>query len=329
MSLQALRLQHGRATPSNLMSRMENADHPHAPADTDRPSGGPAGGRVRRLVRALLPRSLRRNLAQTATRATRLPPVGGVRFGSLRRLEPISDDWGFDRGQPIDRYHIERFLEAEQRRIRGRVLEIDTDDYTVNFGGSKVTRSDVLHLSERLPGVTLIGDLATGEGIPEAAFDCVVVTQTLQLIYDVHGAVRTLHQILRPGGTALVTFPGLSRITTAEDGSWGSYWALTSHSAGRLFGEAFADGEVDVRTAGNVLTATAFLQGIAAEELTEVELEHRDPDYELLVTVRATRAAENGAQGGKDGTRGTEDVARGAEDGARPGENGTQRDAAP
>ena len=298
---------------------MERADNPQTSADTDRRSGGPVGGPVRRLVRALLPRSLRRTLTRTATRATRLPPVGGVRFGSLRRLEPISDDWGFDRGQPIDRYHIERFLEAEESRIRGRVLEIDTNDYTVRFGGSAVTRSDVLHLSERLPGVTLVGDLATGDGIPEAAFDCVIVTQTLQLIYDVQGAVRTLHRILRPGGTALVTLPGLSRITTAEDGSWGSYWALTSHSAARLFGETFTGGEVEVRTAGNVLTATAFLQGIAAEELEEAELEHRDPDYELLITVRATRATENGAQGMENGPRGAEGASRPTEDGARRG----------
>ena len=290
---------------------MEKADNPQAPADTDRQSGGS----VRRLVRALLPRSLRRNLARAATRATRLPPVGGVRFGSLRRLEPISDDWGFDRGQPIDRYHIERFLEAERGRVQGRVLEIDTNDYTARFGGSAVTRSDVLHLSERLPGVTLIGNLATGDGIPEGAFDCVIVTQTLQFIYDVHGAVRTLNRIVKPGGTVLATLPGLSPVTVAEDGSWGSCWALTSHSAARLFGEAFAGGEVEVRTAGNVLTATAFLQGIAAEELTEAELEHRDPDYEVLVMVRATRAAENGP--------------RGLEGAPRPADDGAQRDGAP
>ncbi len=244
---------------------------------------------LHRLVRTLLPRSLRRSLARAGTRATRFPPVGGVRFGSLRRLEPISADWGFDRGLPIDRYYIEGFLGQERERIRGRILEIDTNEYTLRFGGGAVTRSDVLHLSERLPGVTLIGDLSTGEGIPEESFDCVIVTQTLHLIYDIHGAARTLHRILRPGGTALVTIPGLSRLTGAEDGSWGSYWALTTHSASRLFREAFGEGEVEVRSAGNVLTATSFLQGIAAGELSEKELAHRDPEFEVLVMVRATR----------------------------------------
>jgi glycosyltransferase involved in cell wall biosynthesis len=36
------------------------------------------------------------------------PPVGWVRIGSLRRVTPISQVFGFDRGQPIDRYYIER-----------------------------------------------------------------------------------------------------------------------------------------------------------------------------------------------------------------------------
>ena len=272
---------------------MEKADNRVRPGGAAEPPGGP----LRRLVRRLLPRQVRRGLAKAATRVTQIPPVGAVRFGSLRRLAPISDDWGFDRGLPIDRHYIEAFLEVEEQRIRGRVLEVDTNDYTLRFGGGQVEHSDVLHLSDPLPGVTLIGDLATGEGIPESAFDCVIVTQTLQLIYDVQGAARTLHRILRPGGTALVTFPGLSRLTAAEDGSWGSYWALTRHSASRLFGEAFPGGEVEVRSAGNVLTATAFLQGLAAGELTQGELAHHDPDFEVLVMVRATRKGGSNGQG--------------------------------
>ena len=37
-------------------------------------------------------------------------PVGGVHFGNLRRIDPISRNWGYDRGLPIDRYYIEAFL---------------------------------------------------------------------------------------------------------------------------------------------------------------------------------------------------------------------------
>src|SRR3990170_7811785 len=49
---------------------------------------------------------------------------GRVRFGDLRGVEPISREFGFDRGLPVDRHYIERFLSAHSSDIRGRVLEI-------------------------------------------------------------------------------------------------------------------------------------------------------------------------------------------------------------
>ena len=42
---------------------------------------------------------------------------------------------------------------------------------------------------------TIVADLAAGEGIPSAAFDCLVITQTLHLLYDLFAAIRTLHRI--------------------------------------------------------------------------------------------------------------------------------------
>ena len=43
---------------------------------------------------------------------------------------------------------------------------------------------------------------------------------------------------------------------------------------------------------GNVLASTAFLQGLAAEELEPAELDTKDPLYPLLITVRAVKAGE-------------------------------------
>src|SRR5688500_16242023 len=37
-----------------------------------------------------------------------------VRFGSFRRLSPIAANWGIDRGQPVDRYFIERFIDRHR-----------------------------------------------------------------------------------------------------------------------------------------------------------------------------------------------------------------------
>ena len=217
-----------------------------------------------------------------------IPPVGWVRLGSLRRTTPISRAYGYDRGRPVDRYYIENFLSRCSEDISGRVLEVGDDTYTRQFGGSRVTCSDVLHVHEGNPRATIIADLTCADHIPSATFDCIILTQTLQLIFDVRSAIRTLHRILKPGGVLLATFPGISQIT---DGEWRDswYWNFTSQSARWLFGESFPAGDLTVDTHGNVLAATALLQGMAAEELRHQELDYRDRDYEVLITVRAVK----------------------------------------
>ena len=220
--------------------------------------------------------------------ATGAPPVGQVEFGSLRRLTPISPVYGFDRGRPIDRHYIESFLAEHAADVQGRVLEVEDDVYTRRFGGRRVTRSDVLHLRAGHPGATIIADLTEAGNIPSDAFDCVILTQTLQYIYDLRAALATLRRILRPGGVLLATFPGLSR---TSDPQWSDtwHWNLTSRSARRLFGEFFPAAATRVGGHGNVLAATAFLYGLAVAELRPGELDYYDPGFEICITVRAVR----------------------------------------
>ena len=209
-------------------------------------------------------------------------------LGSIRRTTPLSDHWGRDRGTPVDRYYIERFLAAEREAIRGRVLEMLNAEYTERFGVG-VETSDVLDIDPSNASATIVADLAAADCMPDAAFDCFVLTQTLQYVYDLQSAVRHVHRVLRPGGTVLCTVPTVSRIArgTLET----EYWRLTALGCERLFAEAFAGGVVEARAHGNVLTAVAFLVGMAAEELSPRELDLVDPFFPLLVTVRATKAA--------------------------------------
>jgi SAM-dependent methyltransferase len=217
------------------------------------------------------------------------PPSGCVRWGSLRRTSPISRVFGLDRGQAIDRYYIERFLTARSAQIRGVVLEIGDDRYTKRFGGPRVTRSEVLHAIAGNPTATLIGDLQTGQGVPPDAFDCIILTQTLQFLYDMKAAVQTLHRCLRPGGVVLATGTGISQISRYDMDRWGDYWRFTSLSARRMFEEVFGPGAVTVRSYGNVLAATALLQGISANELKSAELDVPDQDYEVVITIEAVK----------------------------------------
>jgi len=209
-------------------------------------------------------------------------------WGDLRRLQPVSREFGYDRGLPIDRYYIERFLETHRRDVTGRTLEIGDDEYTRRYGGDRTTRRDVLHVHGRNPAATIVGDLAAAPQIADATFDCIVVTQTLHLIYDVDRAVATLYRILRPGGVVLATFPGISQLSRDEwIRTWS--WAFDSRLARQLFAIQFGDQGVTVQTHGNSLAAASFLQGLATPELAPAQLDAHETGCELLVTVRAVR----------------------------------------
>jgi glycosyltransferase involved in cell wall biosynthesis/SAM-dependent methyltransferase len=243
-------------------------------------------GGLRRRVAALLPRHLAGRLM--LSRRDRVPPVGHVQVGDLRRLKPISGSFGFDRGLPVDRYYIERFLARNASEILGRVLEVGDDGYTRKFGGSRVTRSDVLHVAAGNPRATIVGDVSDPRVLPDSAFNCIIFTQTLQLIYDVRAAVAQLHRALAPGGVALVTAPGISQI---DRGEWGNtwFWSFTPTAMERLFGDVFGPDAVMVGRYGNVFAATMFLQGLAVEELDTRDLQPIDRAYPVIVSVRARK----------------------------------------
>jgi glycosyltransferase involved in cell wall biosynthesis/SAM-dependent methyltransferase len=215
------------------------------------------------------------------------PPPGWLHLGSLRRTTPISSHFGFDRGLPVDRHYIEQFLAAHQHDVRGRVMEVADADYTRRYGGDRVAHSDVLHARAGNPAATLVGDLCTGEGIPESVFDCIILTQVLPFVWEPAAAIATARRALRPGGVLLVTAPGISQISRHDADRWGDYWRFTSQSLRRLFEQEFPADHVKLVVYGNALSATAFLHGVAAHELRRHELDDTHPDYEVIIGVRA------------------------------------------
>ena len=216
--------------------------------------------------------------------------VAAARRGPFWRVAPLRRNFGVGAGQPIDRYYIESFLAEHAGDVRGRVLEVADDTYTRRFGGERVTCADVLHVRPGHPGATIIADLTAADHIPSDTFDCVILTQVLQFVFDTRAVLHTAHRILRPGGTLLATIPCTSRISTYDEAQWGEFWRVTSMGAGRLFGQVFPADGLEVRAYGNILTAVAAMHGVVTAELSRHELDHRDPDFEVLIAVRAVKA---------------------------------------
>jgi len=215
-------------------------------------------------------------------------PQPHVDFGDLRRLEPITRSFGYDRGQPIDRYYIEKFLSIHKNDISGHVVEVGDDRYTRQFG-TKVFTSDVVDQDHPDSSPTVIADLSKAAHIPSNTFDCFIITQTLQFIYDVHSAVNTIHRTLKHGGTMLASLPCVSPICRYDMDRWGDYWRFTSAACRRLFGDIFGNENIEIKAFGNVLVCTSFLYGLASQDLTQKELDFYDRDYEFLICIKAIK----------------------------------------
>lgn len=217
------------------------------------------------------------------------------RWGNLRRRRPFSDSFGFERGTPVDRWYIERFLAENAADVRGDVLEVGEDRYTTRFGASR-TRSHVVDVDESNTGATIVADLCERNALPRSGFDCFVLVQTLQFLPDVARAAENAFAALRPGGTLLVTAPSVSRLEPEQADR--DLWRFSPAGLELVLRRACPEATVDVIGYGNLVAAVAFLEGIAAEELDTRELERADPDFPLVVCGRARKPATDDERGG-------------------------------
>ena len=242
-----------------------------------------SAGFLARCASQVLSKPIVRGIEWIRGRATPIP-VGSIRFGHLKRLTPIDRGWGTCRGKPIDRVYIERFLADNATHIRGQVLELEDNEYTRRFGGNRIERSHVLSVDPN-PDATIIANLEDEDALPEAAFDCIILTQVLQYPFDLHRAVKNLYDALKPGGVLLVTAPGISPMEDLVQ--W--HWGFTAAALYRLLADRFGQDAVNVEARGNVYVATAFLYGLAVEDLDHSVFNTDDKRYPVSVAARAVK----------------------------------------
>jgi hypothetical protein len=211
-----------------------------------------------------------------------LPRQGAGR--PKRSLKPISVKHGYDRGTPIDRYYMDQFLSDHAADIRGICLEVLDSHYTMAFGGSRVTRSDVLDIDTTNTQANIHGDLRQLDVVKDHTYDCFVLTHTLAFIDDHEAAIRESHRMLKPGGVLLFVSKVNGSISPEQ-----TFWRFTPASVRRVFGRSFGETNLAIRTYGNVLSGQSHWVGLAAEELTKEELDFNDPEYPIIVTLRAIK----------------------------------------
>lgn len=205
------------------------------------------------------------------------------------KLSPSSIRHGVERGTIIDRVYIERFLLEHQNDIHGTVMEIGNDKYTRAYG-KNVNQSIVIHVDGRGKN-TIKANFVTREGLIENSVDCLICTQTLTEIYDIHNAVKNIFWMLKPNGVALFTCGGAGGgpISLTDYHNWGEYWKFTDQTMQRLLEESFQHNKIETISYGNLKTLTAFLYGMCAEEIPMEEFDYYDERYPVIVAAAARK----------------------------------------
>lgn len=210
-----------------------------------------------------------------------------VDWGALD-LAPVSDCWGYDRGQPVDRYYIEQFLHRHRADVHGRVLEVHDREYTLRFG-TDVTQSDVIDIDASNADATIVGDLTRPDSLPPNSYDCVILTQVLSAVSDPGAALRTVARALRPGGVLLCTVSSVNRVAPGKEGDGPDYWRFTEASLRHALAGAFPLDAFEIQAFGNVQACAALLYGLAAHEIGPERLDRHDPGVPLIIAARAVK----------------------------------------
>lgn len=203
----------------------------------------------------------------------------------LKKLTPLSHNFGSSRGEPIDRYYIEKFLSENREKIQGHCLEVEDNFYTKKLAGDLI-KSDILDINRTNQKANIYADLRNIPEIKDATYNCIILTQVLQFINDYESAIKESYRILKPNGCLLVTLPFISRVD-GRAGVDGDYWRFTTVSAKYIFGKYFKKPEV--KSWGNVLSGLGFWVGEAQEEMFKKELDYNDPDFPVIISVKCTK----------------------------------------
>jgi SAM-dependent methyltransferase len=230
-------------------------------------------------IRNRIPPRARREILSVLSRPRVRRLLHRPRWGNLRRHRPFSDRYGFDRGTPIDRYYIDRFIAAHHTHIRGRVLEVADGRYTDQHRAA-VTRLDILDIDPRNDLATIIADLDDADSLPADTFDCIVFTQTLHYVSNMDTAMTNVWNSLAPGGVVLVTASAASKID--HNLSDHDAWRLLPIGLSHLMERTCSGADVTVSAKGNLVAILGFLLGVAAEELSAADLATDDPHYPLI-----------------------------------------------
>lgn len=208
-----------------------------------------------------------------------------TRLFHLNKLKPLSDKFGLERGQAIDRYYIEKFLNLNSKYIKGKVLEFGDDRYSNKFN---CINPDVISIDSQSKSLVkkssnLIMMDITKKKLKANKYDVIIATQVIQFIYEINVFKKNIYNALKLNGYLILTCSGISQFSKYDMNRWGEYWRFTESAFRKIFKTHFKI--IKFETYGNLFVAEKSLKGYATEEIPKSKLEYRDKSFPVLHTI--------------------------------------------
>ncbi len=205
-------------------------------------------------------------------------------YNFLESAYPGGNLMGCDRGLSLSRYYIGKFLDEECRNFDfvKKTYEVGENKYSKIFFPD--AEHKVLNYAEGI-------DLTIKETLPKEEFDLFICTQVYNFIYDVKKAIEGSFYTLKPGGILIATVAGnISQVSRSDMKNYGDYWRFTYLGIQKLVGEVFGEKKVAVKTFGNAMSTTAYIQGMCYEDIPNPDLlDEVDPEYALVIGIVARK----------------------------------------
>jgi SAM-dependent methyltransferase len=210
-------------------------------------------------------------------------PVGHIDFGDLKRKLPFCSQFGHFRGNPIDRYYLDRFIDEIRSEVKGVTLEI---------GGSRSNRelyrfkntTSYLAMDLSGPDLDIAGDAHDPNVVEKESMDTILLFNVLEHCERPWVVADNIYQWLKPQGQVFCMVPTAQRVHRVPQ----DYWRILPDALNSIFSR-FPRRKLYVY--GNPLTTIAANYGIAAEELTREELDCHHENYPVANCIHAQKSA--------------------------------------
>lgn len=195
---------------------------------------------------------------------------------------PLSRNFGVERGTPVGRYYIDKFIVSNCNTVSGDFLEFGAVARYKKYFNKHISYDTISIFDEE--GITYVADIHNISELPDKKFDCIVCTQVFEHLKSPETAALSLYYLLKEKGVLLFTAPFINNV----HGCPSDYRRFTVEGCRFILESAGFNIEY-IDFGGNCMVSTGSLLGMVVEDFSSEDLSFKDEIYPYNILIRASK----------------------------------------